>query len=246
MNTATAPTESFAQTNVRALPTLGSIALVVLLGDYFFWRTEPGVSLGIFALLLGILIVVLRSGSLQPMRLPAALLLASCAQPAVEISLSNLIVLTVLLVALTGAAYFHSLPNVASRLIESALSLIKAPARWFNFGKAVLDCPLAASTSTMVAGDSVARLLRVILPGAALCGVFAIVLSSGNAMLGRLFTHLATQITDWLLGFDFSPARFVFWAVYATLALGMFWHGVVRKAARPWTQSEYPQKPAQH
>ena len=237
MNPAIAPTDSIVQSDARALRTLASIAVITLLGDLLFWRAEPGVSVGIFVFALGILLTVSRSGSMRQLWLPWALLLASCVQTAIEISLSNFIVLVVLLVALMSGAFFHSLPSGAARLIEAALSVLKAPARWFGFGRAVLDSPIATSTSTMVAGDNVARALRIVLPGVALCAVFAVVLSSGNAMLGRLFTRLANQIIQWLLHFDFSPVRLTLWAVYATVAVGLFWPGVVRNATRNWTQS---------
>lgn len=237
MNTVTAPADSIAQTDARALRTLGSIVFVTLLGDQLFWRAEPGISLGLFVLVLGLLLAVSRSGSARKMWLPGSLLIASCAQTAIETSLSNFIVLSVLLVALMSAAFFHALPATESRFIESALSLLKAPARWFPFGKAVLDSPLAASTSTIVAGDNVARGLRIVIPGLLLCTVFAFVLSSGNAMLGHLFTRFADQLIHWLLHFDFSPARFTLWAVFATLALGLLWPGVVRNLTRSWTLS---------
>jgi hypothetical protein len=90
MDAATADAQSKERADVRALPVLGAVVFVILLGDILLWRAEPGVSLGLFALTLGGVCVALRPTSAS-WRTGAigAVLIASCAQSAIEVSLSN-------------------------------------------------------------------------------------------------------------------------------------------------------------
>src|SRR4030095_1069408 len=99
------------------------------------------------------------------------------------------------------------------------------------------ESPAAISSSTMVAGDNVARGLRGMLPGLALCGFFAFIVSSGNARLERVFRNFASRLTESLLDFDFSPWRCVLWVSYATLVVGLMWHDTSRTVVRRWTQT---------
>ena len=226
------------RSDARALLVLSAVASVVFLGDALFWRAEPGVSVGVFALILGGLCLALqpasvswRTGGL------GAMLLVSCAQTAVEISLSNVIAIVVLLIAIVGETYFRPLPTGIVRTVEAAISLVRAPVRWASLGKAILESPVAISSSTVVAGDNVARGLRVMVPGLALCGLFAVILSSGNALLERFFRNFASRLTESLLDFDFSPWRCALWVSYATLVVGLVWHDTSPTVVRGWTQT---------
>jgi hypothetical protein len=107
MNAAAAEIDSKERSNARALFVLGAVTFVVFLGDALFWRAEPGVSIGLFALTLGGLCLALQSAVVS-WRIAGfgAMLLVSCAQTAVEISLSNVIAIVVLLMAIVGRHIF--------------------------------------------------------------------------------------------------------------------------------------------
>jgi len=222
----------------RALLVFAAMVFVVLLGDALFWRAEPGVSFGFFALVLGGLCVAFQPAAMSWWTGGfGGMLLVSCAQSAVELSLSNAITVLLLLIAILGETNFRSLPAGVARLAEATISLLQAPMRWACFGRAILESPIAVSSPTIVAGDNVARGLRVMTPGLALCAIFAVILSSGNVMLEHFVRRFANRLTEALLSFDFSLFRCVLGAGYATLALALLWPGAIRTIARNWTQS---------
>jgi hypothetical protein len=229
MNSVAASAEPIAQADRSALLVLAAGAVITWLGDFLFWHALPGVSLGIFVMTLAAPLVAVRRSPRA--WLLAALLLVSCGQTAVEVSLSNVLVLVGLLITLMGESLFAFLPRAEARLTAAAISVLAAPLRWLSFARAILASPLSTSAATMVGGDNVARALRIVIPGLALCGIFAAVLSAGNALLKSFVTQFADQLIHWLLNFDFSPGRVALWIGYATLTLGLLWPRIVRLAA---------------
>jgi hypothetical protein len=151
---------------------------------------------------------------------PAALLAASAAQTAVEVSLSNLIVLAALLLTLLGEAQFRALPTRWARLVEAQMALLRAPARWFWLRRAVeVAMAVAPPRGTLLARPG--RLVQMAAPALILGLVFALLLGAGNAVFGDWMERAGAGIRAWLAGFDLSLLRLVFWATAATLALGL-------------------------
>src|SRR5579862_8594128 len=91
---------------------LGRILLTMLLltigGDYLFWSSKPGLSLGIFAVAVCAALLVNRpkGGLTRFTGFLSVLLIATAVQTAIEMSFTNVLVLIGLLTALVGETSF--------------------------------------------------------------------------------------------------------------------------------------------
>ena len=138
------------------LPTLLAVSALVVLGDFLFWNHTPGLSLAVFAVALASL-MLLRHGraSLQPrVLLPFAALLVSAWQTAVEMSFTNLAVLTALFAILMGELRYPQLAAGWARWSESFVAWAAALGRWVWLAQAVNEQPLSKP------GGSVRRVLQ--------------------------------------------------------------------------------------
>ncbi len=108
-----------------------STAAVVLtgwLGDFLFWSHAPGLSLGIFAALLGFGIWTIGKRTVSGALALAALNL-SAVQSGIEICLTNVFCLFFFLVAVAGEAYYAELTGLWARWSEGLLTACLAPFR---------------------------------------------------------------------------------------------------------------------
>ncbi|MDB6153024.1 MAG: hypothetical protein JWL90_1477 [Chthoniobacteraceae bacterium] len=225
--------------NPRPVLVAGRVLILTWLADFLFWGAVPGVSIGLFGGIIGALLLGERLEARRAsfgVMIRAALLLLACVQSAIEVSFTNITVIVVLLLILAGDTFYPGLGGTWSRVSEAAWSLVCAPFRWMSLFRAVAASPVTTSASGMVTSAIVGRLLRIVLPAAVLAGVFAVVLSYGNAVLDFAFVRVFTRLSDWLLHIDFSLGRGVCWLAFGTLALGIFWPARARQAIRWWTK----------
>ena len=144
-----------------------------------------------------------------------ALLIASAAQTAIELSPTNGLSILALLTVLFGEAAFRGVRAGWSRWIEGVWAMCRPIAGWRWLATAI---PQGAAGSGHVR-RSMDTLLRVILPAAFIGLVFALLLGSGNAVVGRWTSEAFRAVIPWLTSLDLSFGRVVFWLILATLAL---------------------------
>lgn len=206
------------------LPTLAATALATFAGDFLLWPADPGISLAIFVAVITALLLAHRAsrGCSPRAWFAAALLLGAGVQAAFEICLTNVAVLVVLLLVLIGETTFPQLAAGWARWWEAIVTMCAAPARWFWLFGAMAERPALSADKTARAGDGLVRLLRIVAPALALAVIFTVVLGQGNAIFSQLIARTWTGFSDWLLSFDFTVARVLFWLLLATFALAIF------------------------
>jgi len=199
--------------------TVCSAGAITLCADYLLWPVSPGLSLGLLAVLLGLVQMIF----LGPPRWgwgmwgAVVLLFPSCVQSAVELSFPNALVISLLLVALLSER-FDCVPSWTFRFFDAAAALIRAPGRWLWVAKAVYDHEGYRGT---IRENSVrtAGAFQVAAPALLLGGAFTAILSGGNAILRDWVSRVFRAVADWIVHLDLSIGRFLFWAAVATAAL---------------------------
>ena len=220
------------------MPTLLAVGALTVLGDFLLWDHEPGLSLAIYIVAVASL-MLLRHGrtSLKPrVLLTFALLLASAWQTAVEMSFTNIAVLTALLAILMAELCYTHLAAGWARWSESFVAWAGAPGRWLWLGRAINEQPLSKPGTTGRLGDRLARIIRIGLPAAFLLAVFVGVFSSGNRIFAEYLGRFGEQFRQWFLSFDFSILRILFWFFLATVALVFIRPRTGAKTPRSWAQ----------
>jgi hypothetical protein len=218
----------------RLLPTIAAVAAATSLGDFLLWSALPGLGLAIFIASLAALLCLHRFAEGVSRRgwLAAVLLVTASVQTSIEICLTNVIVVLVLLLVLLGETTYRQLPPGWARWWEAVVAICKAPGRWLWLALAFGERPIAG----MDRANSLPRLLRIVAPAALLAVLFTTVLGQGNAIFSRFLTQGFDQVLVWLLSFDLSFARSVFWLALATFALAWFRPGEASPRPRLFTR----------
>src|SRR5215213_5553270 len=124
----------------------GGIGLISLAGDFLFWNSTPGVSVGVFFVLLGGLLFAFghktRFGAVA-----LALLAASAVQSGIELCLTNTIVLIALLLIIFGETAFASVSTLWARWSEAAWALLRGPFQWAPLVRASAATRLARAAT---------------------------------------------------------------------------------------------------
>lgn len=202
------------------MPTLLATGLIVVLGDFLLWAVSPGLSLAIFVAVIASLMLLRRGRAAVKARVlvPFALLLASACQTAVEISFTNVAVLTALFAILLGELCYSQLAAGWARWSESFVAWASALGRWGWLVRALNEQP-QSKIGTAGRIEKFARLFRIGLPAVLLLAVFVVIFSSGNRIFAEYLDRFGTQFFTWLASFDLSVPRFLFWIFLATLGL---------------------------
>lgn len=209
-----------------------TLAALTGAGNYLLYSRGPGAGWAVFFLLLAAGIFANRrsAGMVRGAELVlAGLLAASAVQMVVRPSLSNALVLSAL--TLVASAHFVHAGGVAlpaaRKLVEGVRCLLLAPVRWLEATRllAVDGVARGAGLAREVAPPRrLVRLGRIVVPAALVVLPFAVLLGSGNGVLGRLVT---TALGDLLAALTDirppSPARVFFLAAVATAVLGLLW-----------------------
>ena len=234
------PTDSVqAVPNIRAVDyrqlLLATSGIVTLgwIGDFLFWGKSPGLSVGIFFLVLAIALIVIgkrTSYSLPPL----GLLIAACVQSAIEVCFTNIASLLVLTIALFGETAFSSLASKWPRWSEAAYAVLSGPLRWNDFIRSWMTTPWWRGGDS-VSSPTFTRLVKAAVPASILALVFAILLSKGNAILAQVFARLGTSLKAWL--FDVSFGRTVMWLLWLTVGIVFLWPRSPSEKPRWWTRS---------
>ncbi len=242
MSTTTA--ESTQQPALRRLALiLIPVCATTVLADFLFWDSRAGISVGIFFAALGLL--VLSCMQTRPTARGAAffaMLLACCVQSAIEWSLSNILVSIALTVALAGEVFQPQLAGAWARVSEVLYGIFTAPVRWFG----VVPLATRAAFGGPVPGISIAaglvRFAWVVGPAVVLLGVFAVIFAAGNAVFREMVMRSESKVIEWFFRLDLSPPRIMFWALVATMALGLF-HGLRAPESPRWWTRALPRLP---
>ncbi len=219
----------------RTLVAAAFIATTLFAGDMLLWGAKPGLSLGIFVLLVGCLLMVHGHRSRRGYFV-WALLIVTASQMAVEICFTGLVVAGVLIVVLLGETAFFRVPHPRWRWLEAAWAMIASPGRWFNFGRALIEERRVVSGIEMATPARIVNLTRIVLPAAALVGVFGLLLGSGNAILGDVASRMGRRATEWLFQIDWSPTRVLLWLAWFGLGIALFWPPPAASTERWWTR----------
>lgn len=211
---------------------LTPLALAAL-AELLFRDKAPGLSLGIFALLLAAFAHFHRRHPLPPKTAAAAgiLLAGATLQSAVETSFSNGLVLGSLSLWLVGELTDRASPPDA-RWLTALRSLFRAPAQWIAVPRRFLarDAGSPAGAASLLAGRWA---FHVILPSLAILLPFWLLLAGGNLVLGH-FSEELWQATWRLLQRLELPSlgHLLFWMAWATLGLALLHPALprVRKA----------------
>ena len=240
MNTTNVETTSSIAASRPAAAILVAVAFATGLADFLFWRGGYGLSVGVlFAGLALMLLASLRQRPRARVCAIVAMLSACCVQSAIEVSASNILASVALTLALAGEIFQPHLAGLWARLSEVAFGLLTAPLRWFRIAGTVTREVAGQRLAGFSVAVSAVRAAWVIGPAVILLGVFAILFGKGNAVFANIVTHAETNALGWIANLDLSPARFLFWAFAATVALGIF-HGTRAPDSPRWWLFTFP------
>lgn len=231
-----------APTEPKVLRLLGSGLLVTALGDSLLWGINAGVAFGCFVL--GLLLVLwghrrvaFRSGT---SRVAGLLLAASLVQTAIERSLSNNLVICVLLLVLIGDASYPQLRKGWARWSEALAAFLAIPVTLGWVPRSLLNLPPPSAHRC----PSVGLVIKSVLPALVLGALFALLLGQGNAVLGQGMVEGLQWVWDTLLALDLSFGRFVFWGVLLAASLGLLRRPFADAGERWWTRPLAPFAPS--
>jgi hypothetical protein len=209
---------------------LWSALLLTLVGDLLFWSAQPGISLGLFALLTALALLGNRDRSAWTRGgvITAGLLIPSAAQSGIESSWSNVLVLATLLVVLVGETSYPAIPSGWPRWSEAVFAFVKAPARWGWFA--------GVAKRMRLRGGPAGVLTQVVLPALLLGGVFVILFSSGNAIFADWVGKGFELFREWVPALEFPFERVLLLAGLATFSLALLRPGMAPVQPRPWTR----------
>lgn len=222
----------------RLLPVIVTSAVLTWLGDFLFWNQVPGISVAVFALIIGISLLVFP-GERRASRsacIAAVLLVLACIATTLENSFSNVVVLIALLAVLMGERHFREVKGSWARWSESFVAWLSAPGRWPWLVRNMADSTMTSAEFHHVTGERAVRSIQILAPAACLVVIFSVVLGFGNAVFGELLARAGRESAQWIFSFDFSPVRALLWIVLATFALALARPHRAPEKARPWTR----------
>ncbi len=210
-----------------------AIVVIGWLGDFLFWHSQPGVSVGLFVATLAAGLWMVGKRTLR-VSVVMVLLLAAAAQTGVELCFTNIACLVTLTVALSAEVHVAHLSGGWARWSESFFAIVSAPLRWIGFMSAWSEARLLVSSHENLRAPTIGRFLVAIVPAAVVALVFAALLSAGNAVLAEAFARIGTRLRDWAL--DISFARTALWLLWLTVGLAFYWPVSKSDSPRWWTR----------
>ena len=202
----------------RLIRLLVGLAVTVFVFDVCFWGVASlGFSVGIFALMLAGVILLNRDEIRWTATVISLMLLLFGAIYAafLETGTTNILSLSILLLALAGHSYYGRIESPWGRLFSEVLSLCRADrcAYWL-----AIKLERAATREGSGLTQRLKKGLILMLPALILALVFGILLSSGNAVFG----NWSIQLFDWLtkqLALYVDAGRIALWILVAFLIL---------------------------
>ena len=228
----------------RLASVLAPVAITTALADLLFWHAASfGVSVGIFFAGLALFLLVSHSAQLRRRTvLIVAALLACCVQAGIEVSLSNVLASSALLLALAGEVFHVQLASLWARISEVLYGLGSSQVRWFGLGATAVRSVGELQKPGLGFIALTMRALWVLAPAVILLVVFGAVFAAGNAVFAELISRVVLQVVEWIARLDLSIEHVVFWACVSTLALGLF-HGTRAPESPRWWTGTVPRLP---
>lgn len=221
-------------TDLRRLAlSTGAIAVLSWLGDFLFWKTPPGLSVGIFFAAIA-LILLIRGHRARASAFATCLLLIACFQSAIEICFSNIASLAVLTIVLFGETAFYTLGKKWPRWSEALCATITGPLRWAGLVRSWADVQSTSIGRETFDRSTIDRAIRATVPAIVFALLFAGLLSSGNAILAEAFSNVGKLLKAWIL--DISFGRTVMWLIWLTVGVTFFWPKIASGESKWWTQ----------
>ena len=232
------PTRKFnPEPPIRLPRLLLGLALGVAITDVCFWSAKdtPGLSVAVFALTLGGIILGNREGASKKRttRLLVALLAGAAVAAAVETGCTNTIVLLTLIIALAGETFFSDVESPWGRWLSQCGALFFAPGRIFWLGARLMEVAFGGGICGI--GRVIGGCLLVI-PALVLALIFGSLLASGNAVFGSW----TNSFFDWIwkeLALYLDPYRIAFWCLAALLVLPLLRPARVSSWWWNWTEN---------
>lgn len=220
-----APTIALPALNETSLPRcLFFAAILTAFADLLFYEEPLGASVGVFALITSATLLLNRRISTADPVLFAILFLIPPAalQSMIEISFSNLLVLSALLIALAGQTFYVRMPQAWMRWLEALLSLLKSLGQWVWVTEELQKTERGFFKTIL-------WWIRAAVPAILLTGLFTLLLSFGNVIFG----HWVETTWDTIIRDIVFPrfSRIVLWVSAATLSLAIL-HPALAPAAR--------------
>lgn len=241
MNTLETPLLAALRDHRRLFISTGAVVVTGWLGDFLFWSHVPGLSLGIFAALLGFGIWTIGKRTASGALALAALNLTAV-QSGIEICFTNVFCLFVFLVAVAGEAYYAELAGIWARWSEGLLAACLAPFRSLMLLHEWCEVRLLSRRGEGAVAPAFERLVLAMLPAAIVALVFTCLLRAGNAVFAEGLARLGHFFFDWLT--DLSLPRALLWFVWLGVGVaffrplaqpgGRFWV----RAIGPWERSD--------
>jgi hypothetical protein len=222
---------------------LGSLAGVTALADLCLFRNYPRLSVGLFALGVGGLILLNRPRfrwTWSSICL-VALLTAAAVQSAIDTGISNGLVLLALLPVLAGETFYAPLRSGWSRWSEMLWSMVKTLGRWIWLLSEMGNQARGAEPVKPASFRNLARAVAIVVPGLLVTLFFTMLLSNGNALFGNFVDTWTADLRDWVVAFV-SYGRVCFWMFIAWVALPLLVPSPAPDHERIWTR-ELPRLP---
>jgi hypothetical protein len=154
-----------------------SASLLIVAGDFLLWQHAVGLGLAVFTLLLGIIMVVGGNRTCRTW-VAAGLLTACCAQAAIDLCLTNIVVTLILLGVLLGESSYPSLPAGWARWWEGILAWLCAPGRWFWLAGQITHPARQINRNSEGLQKTAGRFWTIAAPALGLLLLFTIVLAN--------------------------------------------------------------------
>ena len=140
----------------------------------------------------------------------------SCLQSARFLSLSNVLVIVILLLCLSGFSAHSKLPEIWIRWSEGLFSLVRPIGAIQTFNALTLQKEPGSSNKS----EQLRKLFAVLFPAVFLVVIFGWLLGAGNAVLGKWNAEFLSALFEYLSSIELPDLRhFIWWMLFAAIAL---------------------------
>jgi len=234
MNSSATAVISVLREQRQLLVATAAIVFTGWLGDFLLWGHHPGINLGLFTALLGLVVWLVnpptRRGSIA-----LILLLASAVQSVIELCFTNVVCLGVFALAVVAETYYPGLSGLWVRWSVALFAALSAPFRWVGLLLAWAEMRLLSRYREGGGSISGSQLILSVIPAALITIVFAILLGAGNAVFAEMFARIARIFPEYLR--EISVARTLLWLFWLLVGVAFFWPLQSTALSRFWVRT---------